>query len=117
MRLWNRTAADRPPPDCCSSKSPLGCVQALQRLIRAQVYISRKIGILSESQFPPLVTDRKEIAKILQGLRKSLKAENQFFNSLLGNEFVVVSMRANPNPLNPIRGINSYRSIVHPNTC
>ena len=44
--------------------------------LRTQVYISKKIGILSETQFRPLIGELKEIAKMLQDLRKSLKTEN-----------------------------------------
>ena len=45
--------------------------------LRTQMYIARKIGILTEVEFPTLITQLKEISKMIHGLRKSLNPENQ----------------------------------------
>ena len=44
--------------------------------LRTQLYIARKIGIIPNGNFPLLINETKEIAKMLTGLAKSLKTEN-----------------------------------------
>ena len=45
--------------------------------LRTQMVIARKIGILTEVEFPKLITQLKEISKMIHGLRKSLNTENR----------------------------------------
>ena len=45
--------------------------------LRTQVYIARKISMLSPSNYGTLIAELKEISKMLTGLRKSLKTENR----------------------------------------
>jgi len=42
--------------------------------LRTQLYIARKIGLVGESKFPQLIRELKEIARMLHGLRRSLKS-------------------------------------------
>jgi len=44
--------------------------------LRTQVYIAKKIDVLSADDFAPLINELKEISRMLTGLRKSLKTEN-----------------------------------------
>ena len=44
--------------------------------LRTQVYIARRIGVLSESQARDLVKELKEISAMLQGLVKSIKEKD-----------------------------------------
>ena len=45
--------------------------------LRTQVYISRKIGLIDDQQVNRLVSELKQIAKMLTGLRRSLNTENR----------------------------------------
>lgn len=44
--------------------------------LRTQIYIGRKVGIISDEPFKELISDCKEIAKMLTGLHRSLNTEN-----------------------------------------
>ena len=44
--------------------------------LRTQLYIAKKIGLLPHENYPALINETKEIAKMLTGLAKSLKTEN-----------------------------------------
>jgi len=44
--------------------------------LRTQMYIARKIEILSDTNFTALVSEVKEISKMLTGLKRSLNTEN-----------------------------------------
>ena len=44
--------------------------------LRTQTYIATKIGLLTETQMTQLVSELKEIAKMLTGLARSLNPEN-----------------------------------------
>ncbi len=43
--------------------------------LRTQVYIAKKIGVVNDNDFPRLINELKEIAKMLRGLRKSLNTD------------------------------------------
>src|SRR5437667_2542969 len=45
--------------------------------VRTQVYIARKLTLLSKSQFDHFVQETKEISKMLEGLRRSILAKNR----------------------------------------
>lgn len=44
--------------------------------LRTQVYIATKIGLISSTQMTHLVSELKEISKMLVGLARSLNTEN-----------------------------------------
>jgi four helix bundle protein len=44
--------------------------------LRTQVYIAKKIGLLSDEKFSQLICELKEIAKMLTGLARSIRTEN-----------------------------------------
>ena len=44
--------------------------------LRTQCYIAAKVGLLTTDQMTPLVSDLKEISKMLTGLSRSLKTEH-----------------------------------------
>ena len=41
--------------------------------LRTQTYIAKKIGVITNEQFSPLIAELKEISKMLTGLRSSLR--------------------------------------------
>jgi four helix bundle protein len=43
--------------------------------VRTQVYIARKLKLLSKAQFDHFVQETKEISKMLEGLRRSMLAK------------------------------------------
>ena len=45
--------------------------------LRTQVYIARKLKLLSKSCFEQFVTETKEISKMLEGLRRSILAKSR----------------------------------------
>jgi four helix bundle protein len=45
--------------------------------LRTQVYISRQVGVLSDSEADDLVQELKSISKMLQALHNSLKTDNR----------------------------------------
>jgi len=45
--------------------------------VRTQVYIARKLKLLSKSNFDQFVTETKEISRMLEGLRRSMLAKNR----------------------------------------
>ena len=44
--------------------------------LRTQLYIARKVGIVPSDNFPVLINETKQIAKMLTGLAKSLNTEH-----------------------------------------
>jgi four helix bundle protein len=44
--------------------------------LRTQLYIAKKIGLVPPERFPVMISETKEIAKMLTGLAKSLNTEN-----------------------------------------
>ena len=44
--------------------------------LRTQTYITKKIGVITETQMTEIVSELKEIAKMLTGLARSLNTEN-----------------------------------------
>ena len=45
--------------------------------LRTQVYIARKLKMLSKSSFETLVAETKEISAMLEGLRRSILAKSR----------------------------------------
>src|SRR6266513_1825527 len=45
--------------------------------VRTQLYSARKLDCLGKSEFEKLITETKEISKMLQGLRRSVLAKSQ----------------------------------------
>ena len=41
--------------------------------LRTQIYIARKIGLVSDDQFDPLIQECKGVSKMLTGLMKSIE--------------------------------------------
>ena len=41
--------------------------------LRTQTYIAKRIGLLTDDQFKPLIIELKKISKMLTGLKKSLQ--------------------------------------------
>lgn len=41
--------------------------------LRTQAYIAKKIGVITTEQFVPLITELKEISKMLTGLRRHVR--------------------------------------------
>ncbi len=44
--------------------------------LRTQIYIAKKIGILEDERFPHLISEIKEISKMLTGLARSLPRDS-----------------------------------------
>ncbi len=45
--------------------------------LRTQAYIAKKIGLLNDTTFPHIISELKELARMLHGLRKALQLKTE----------------------------------------